>query len=99
MRKEGATELAVSAVKKNAAVCRMVAIGQEITVRLSSFDLWKIVPGEVISILPRKMWEFKKHRYLSGTLLEHRIDVTALKIAPLRLEYQGEWDPGEMMTD
>lgn len=92
-------DLLVFAVKKKAASCRWLDDEEEVTVRLSSYDLLSIIPGEIITISPRKIWYYGNHRYMSGKLLAHRIDIPAFNLVPLRLEERGDWDPEEYYGD
>ncbi|MCP4658879.1 MAG: hypothetical protein GY856_25995 [bacterium] len=37
---------------------------REITLR--SRDVWNVVPGEMMTVRPRKQWRYGGHPYLSG---------------------------------
>lgn len=86
-------ELVVLAVKERAARCRL--LGTDSTITLRSSGLWDAVPGEIITVRPRKHWRYAGHPYLSGDVADMRLDVAALGLAPLRLEPYGTWDPAE----
>ncbi len=86
-------ELVVLSVKERAARCRLLGTGGTITLRSSG--LWEAVPGEIATVRPRKHWRYAGHPYLSGDVADVRLDVTALGLAPLRLEPCGTWDPAE----
>lgn len=86
-------ELVVLAVKERAARCRL--LGTDGTITLRSSGLWDAVPGEIVTIHPRKHWRYAGHPYLSGDIAGMRLDVAALGLAPLRLEAYGTWDPAE----
>ena len=86
-------ELVVLAVKERAARCRLLGTGGTITLRSSG--LWDAVPGEIVTVRPRKHWRYAGHPYLSGDVADMRLDVAALGLAPLRLEPCGTWDPAE----
>jgi hypothetical protein len=47
-------ELIVLSVQERAARCRL--LGTENTITLRSSRLWQVVPGEVITVRPRKHW-------------------------------------------
>ncbi len=86
-------ELVVLAVKETAARCRILGGEREITLRSSG--LWNVVPGEVVTVQPRKQWSYAGHPYLSGNVEKTRLDVAALGLVPLRLHDQGPWDPAD----
>lgn len=54
-----------------------------------------MVPGEILTVQPRKRWTYAKNAYLSGEITASRIDVRALGLTPLRLEDHGVWNPNE----
>lgn len=86
-------ELVVLSVTRSAARCRLPGSGRVITLRASR--PWGIVPGELVTVQPRKQWRYAGHPYLSGDILSTRIDVKALDLKPLGLVPMGLWDPGE----
>jgi hypothetical protein len=83
-------ELVALSVKDRAARCRLLASDRVITLRATR--LWKIVPGEIVTVAPRKQWTYAGHPYVSGEITASRLDVAALGLVPLRLERQGTWD-------
>jgi Tetratricopeptide repeat len=85
--------LIVASLKQTAARCRVLATAEPVTLRAAG--LWRVVPGEILTVQPRKRWTYAKHAYLSGEISAHRIDVPALGLTPLRLEDRGAWDPDE----
>jgi hypothetical protein len=86
-------ELVPLSVKDRAVRCRLLASGHLITIRAQSF--WKMVPGEIVTLRPRKQWRYARHPYLSGEIEGTRLDVAALGLVPLRLEDRDSWDPKE----
>lgn len=86
-------ELVALSVKERAARCRLLGSKRVITLRASSPG--DIVPGEVITVKPRKQWRYGGHPYLSGEIQSTRIDVDALDLVPLGIEDMGMWDPDE----
>ena len=86
-------ELVALAVKERAARCRLIGSERVITLRASR--LWDVVPGEIVTVKPRKQWRFAGHPYLSGEIESTRLDVAALGLMPLQLEDMGMWDPKE----
>jgi tetratricopeptide (TPR) repeat protein len=53
------------------------------------------VPGELITVTPRKKWRYAGHPYLSGEIKAWHLDVAALGLTPLKLEDEGMWLPHE----
>ena len=86
-------ELIALSVKERAARCRLLGSDREITLRASR--LWDVVPGEMVTVKPRKQWSYAGHPYLSGDIESSRLDARALGLVPLRLEAMGTWDPNE----
>ncbi|MCK5164957.1 MAG: cytoplasmic protein, partial [Desulfobacula sp.] len=74
-------------------VCRLPESGRIITLRAS--DLWDVIPGEIITVQPRKQWRYGGHPYLSGEVQSTRLDVKSLGLVPLGLSDMGIWDPRE----
>jgi hypothetical protein len=54
-----------------------------------------LIPGEVVTVQPRKQWSYGGNPYLSGDIVWTRLDVPALGLTPLRLEDMGMWNPDE----
>lgn len=48
--------------------------------------------GEILRVIPNKEWEYKKHTYLSGKVIDSYIDGSVLTPVPLRLYSHGTWD-------
>jgi len=86
-------ELVVLSVKERTAHCRLLESKRVITLRASR--LWDAVPGEIVTVKPRKQWRYAGHPYLSGEIESARLDVASLGLVPLRLEELGMWDPKE----
>ncbi len=86
-------ELVVLSVTERTARCRLLGSDRAITLRASR--LWDVVPGEIVTIKPRKQWRYTGHPYLSGEIEFTRLDGAALGLVPLRLEEFGTWDPKE----
>ena len=49
-------------------------------VTLRSSGLWNVVPGEVVTVTPRKHWSYARHPYLSGDITGTRLDIAALRL-------------------
>lgn len=86
-------ELVALSVKERAARCRLLGSDRIITMRAGR--LWEVAPGAIITVTPRKQWQYSGHPYLSGEILSTRIDAKALDLAPLGLSEMGIWDPKE----
>ena len=93
IRLDGPVELVVLSVKERAARCRLVNSGRILTLRAGR--LWTIVPGQIVSVRPRKQWRYAGHPYLSGDIESARVDAQGLGLVPLRLDAHGEWDPAD----
>ncbi|MBC8389417.1 MAG: hypothetical protein H8E13_15430 [Actinobacteria bacterium] len=92
-------DLAVLAVRDNTANCKILKTNERIILRLSSYQLFKIVPGGIATIDLKKQWEFGNNKYISGKLINHRIDIPALGLTPLKLEKFDYWDPREAFEE
>jgi len=92
-------DLAVLAVRDNSANCRLLKTGEKIILRLSSYQLFKIVPGGIATVDIKKQWEFGSNTYISGNLISHHIDIPALDLVPLKLEQFDYWDPREAFKE
>ena len=90
---DSSIELLVLSVKDVAARCRLLGSDRAITLRATR--LWDVVPGEIVRVRPRKHWRYAGHSYLSGEIESTRLDVSALRLVPLKLEDRGIWDPRE----
>ena len=86
-------ELIVLSVKERAVRCRLPRSEKVITLRPDR--LKDLVPGEIVTVKPQKMWRFAGHPYLSGEIQSARLEVEALQLAPLGLQEVGIWDPRE----
>jgi hypothetical protein len=87
-------ELIILGVKKReAARCRLPGADKELTLRTSG--LWKVAPGEIVKVTPKKHWSYAGHPYLSGDITATRFDVAALNLTPLKLSNFGTWNPAE----
>ena len=85
--------LVVLSVKQTAARCRVLETQEPITLRAGG--LWRVAPGEIVTVQPRKRWTYAKHPYLSGEITASRIAVPELGLTALRLEDHGVWNPSE----
>ncbi len=86
-------ELIVLSVKERAVRCRLPGSERAITLRPSS--LGDVVPGEIVTVKPRKQWSYGGHPYLSGEIQSVRLEIEALHLVPLSLQEIGMWDPKE----
>ena len=57
MDEGGSIELVVLAVKDTAARCRPLAGGPTVTLRTN--DLWNMIPGEIVTVVPRMSAPFR----------------------------------------
>jgi tetratricopeptide (TPR) repeat protein len=86
-------ELVALSVKGQTVRCRLLGGDRIITLRASLIE--QVVPGAIVTVMPRKQWRYAGHPYLSGEIQSTRIDIKALDLVPLRLEDMGMWDPKE----
>ena len=85
-------DVAILAIRKSATRLRILATGHEITLRKAL----RAVPGEIATVVPKKVWSFKEHPYMAADeVRDVRLDVPALGLTPLELEEFGPWDPQE----
>jgi hypothetical protein len=89
----GPIELAVIALKERALRCRLLGSLRQFTLRQSG--LVEAVPGEVITVHPKKRWTYGGHEYMSGEITAMRLDIKALGLVPLELRDNGIWDPND----
>lgn len=85
--------MVVLSVKESAARCRL--LGTEGTITLPGSRLRAAVPGEIVTVRPRKHWRYAGHPYLTGDIAGTRLDATTLGLTLLHLEPFGTWDPAE----
>lgn len=86
-------ELIVLGIKQETARCKVLETGKELTLR--SAGVWKVAPGEIIMVVPKKHWSYAGHPYLSGDVTGSRLDIAALNLTPLKLSDNGIWDPDD----
>lgn len=87
---EQALEAAILKINENSARVRLLSTGEEITFRSS--DVVEFVPGQIVSLLPRRRWTHRGYDYASGEVLEGWIDVPALGLPALQLSEEGPAD-------
>jgi hypothetical protein len=85
--------LIVLNVKERAARCRIPGTQRVITFR--SRDVWKAIPGEILTVRANRYWRYSATSYLSGVVESRKIDIPALGLTPLALEERGMWDPAD----
>ncbi|MCB9795273.1 MAG: tetratricopeptide repeat protein [Alphaproteobacteria bacterium] len=90
-------DLLVLGVRQQAARCRALPEGPELTLRTSgAYDL---VPGEILTLEGNKQWRHGGHLYLSGDVTGRRLELPWPGLRPLALEPFGEWDPLDCWSD
>jgi len=58
--------LIVASLKQTAARCRVLETSELLTLRTTG--LWRVVPGEIVTVQPRKRWTYARNTYLSGEI-------------------------------
>jgi hypothetical protein len=87
-------DLIVLGIKQQeAARCRLLGKDKELTLR--SPGAWELIPGEIVTVMPKKHWSFAGHPYLAADITGTRFDPAALELTPLKLKDEGLWDPKE----
>lgn len=89
-------DLVVLAARPRSLLCRVLGTGDAVTLRTPVRDE---VPGEIITVLPARMWTLGRHQHLSGKIESGHLDIAALGLRPLGLENRGKWDPAEVFAD
>lgn len=84
-------DLVVLAVKRNAMRCRLLTSGTAVTFRPIQGE----VEGEIATVLPTRVWQYKRTTYISGQVTGTRLDIPALNMTPLALKKDGTWNPEE----
>lgn len=84
-------DLIVLAVKKAGIRCKVLVTGEPVTYRKVRYEC----EGEVITVIPSKVWRFKRTSYLTGKTVKQTIDIPALNLKPLQLKEYGEWNPDD----
>jgi hypothetical protein len=86
-------DLVALAVKGSAVSCRIPGTDRVLTFRPAG--VFEGVPGEIITVIPNKIWQYAGHPYVSGEITAWRTDIPGLGLTPLSLEEQGIWDPAK----
>jgi hypothetical protein len=82
-------DAAVLKVNRQSARVRIVAETGQVTFR--SPDVWRVVPGHLVTLVIERRWTWRDDAYASGRIENPRIDVAKLGLEPLPLE-DGELD-------
>lgn len=85
-------ELVALAMKERAVRCKRLSNGESITFRPKR-QIWREVPGQILSVRPSKDWTYAGTHYLSGELISARTEIEKLDLTPLKLEDRGMWTP------
>jgi len=96
---EKTLQLIALAVKSREIRARRADNGESVILRpeASSSDGTE-TEGEMITVAVAKEWKKAHEHYLSGKILDHRLDCERLGIKPLTLERFGDWIPEERLT-
>lgn len=88
-------DLAALVVKSTAIRCKVVSTGQPVTFRHRKDE----VEGEILTVIPAKIWRFNNTWYMTGELISVRMDIPALKLTPLQLYEMLLWEPNPEILD
>jgi len=78
-------EAVVLKVGETTARVRIVGETDQVTVRMSSYDAWSLVPGQIATVLVGRRWTWRGDPYASGSVEGARIDIPKLGLDPLPL--------------
>ncbi|NLD99250.1 MAG: hypothetical protein GX640_05195 [Fibrobacter sp.] len=84
-------ELAVLSVKKAGIRCKHISSQQPVTFRKVRNE----VEGEIITVLPSKVWQFNNSIHLTGEIIDRRFDASVLNLVPLTLKERGVFNPDD----
>lgn len=71
-------------VNQQSARVRILAEDRQVTFR--SRDVWKVVPGHLVTLVIDRRWTWRDDAYASGRIEDARIDAPKLGLEPLPLE-------------
>ena len=76
---------------------RLRALGsrQELTYRSSGSGVLKLVPGVVVRVKPSRRWTHRGVPYITGDIVDTRVDIASLRLPALGLERLGAWEPSD----
>jgi hypothetical protein len=77
-------EAVVLKVNEQSARVRVLGEGEQVTLRTSSFDAWRLVPGHIATVLLGKRWMWRGDPYASGGVEGARIEISKLGLDPCR---------------
>lgn len=90
----GNVELVAFAVKQTGIRCRALHGGEPVTLRPGA-GIRSEAEAHILTVQPNKAWTYGRTTYLSGRVIEMRLDVPALELVPLKLKDETLWDPKE----
>jgi tetratricopeptide (TPR) repeat protein len=77
-------EAAVLKIGHNS-TARIRVLGEQDHITLRSGDVWRVAPGQIITVKVEKRWTFRGDAYASGNIDSAIIDITRLGLEPLPL--------------
>lgn len=86
-------DVAIRANRQRAVRCQVLGASNQLTLRTP--DHWRLVPGEIARVTVTKCWTYDGFGYISGKIVNVRLDVAALGLVPLSLQDHGMWDPAD----
>lgn len=85
-------DLIALSVQRNNVLTRPVGREMHVVFRPRS-HIWEIAEGQLLTVLVERAWVFGHTQYLSGGVVDRRLDVKAWGLPALHLRRWGEWDP------
>lgn len=82
-------DLVVLAVKQSAIRCQILQTRQPVTWRRVRDE----IEGQIITVSPTKIWRHRTTHYMTGEVIDTRLDISALGLEPLLLHTGQEWEP------
>jgi hypothetical protein len=73
-------------LKVNQQSARVRILGEDSQLTFRSTDVWRVVPGHLVTLVLGKRWTWRGDPYASGKIENARIDVAKIGLKPLPLE-------------
>lgn len=84
-----ASPIDAAVLKVNRQSVRVRILGEQGQLTFRSGEVFRVVPGHIVTLVMDRQWTWRGDRYASGRIDNPRIDVAKLGLDPLRLEING----------